>query len=425
MTRKLRVLCVATLAVIAITAAGGTVSAEQTAVLRGKVVEFSEQPIAKVSVVLTSPDDPSIRLKATSNTFGLFEFAVADASLTYHLSFDRKGFVSMTAIIELSVDEANSHTFTMLTEEEIAEGKEEALRERENPEVFKALNLYNDGVAAFTGGDVDAARSLFEDALEHNPSMPEALSAMCIITMQAQEWQEAAAYAARTLAVDPSEPRALLVSYRANKKLGNDAEAATAAEALKTNGQNTDVAGQIFNEGVDAYRAHDVELAIDSFQQAAELDPTLVNAQVALAGLYLSKGDFDDALAASGRALALAPTNATALKYRFEASLRSEADVLPDALEAMAAVDLPYVSKAVTNEALVLFEGNRYEQSRKLIEQLLALDPGDPRANYVMGLLLFNAGDRDAAREHLQVFVDAAPDDPDAASARTMIEAVD
>jgi regulator of sirC expression with transglutaminase-like and TPR domain len=41
-----------------------------------------------------------------------------------------------------------------------------------------------------------------------------------------------------------------------------------------------------------------------------------------------------------------------------------------------------------------------------------------------MGLILVNAGDNDAARKHLQAFVDAAPDDPDAAGARTMMEAI-
>ena len=120
--------------------------------------------------------------------------------------------------------------------------------------------------------------------------------------------------------------------------------------------------------------------------------------------------------------LALAPTNTTALKYRFEACMRSDAEELPEAIDAFAAVDLPYVSKAVNQHALILFQEDRYDQSRKLVEQLLALDPGDPRANYVMGLLLVNAGDNAAARDHLQAFVDATPDDPDAAHARAVIE---
>jgi regulator of sirC expression with transglutaminase-like and TPR domain len=149
-----------------------------------------------------------------------------------------------------------------------------------------------------------------------------------------------------------------------------------------------------------------------------------VEAQIALAGLYLNKGAFDEALAACDRALALVPGDKRALKYRFEACLRSNCDQLPDAIDALAAVDLPYVTKVVNETALNLFAANEFEQSKRLVEQLLELDPEDARAKYVMGLLLVNAGDNNAARKYLQAFVDAAPDDPDAAGARTMMEAI-
>jgi tetratricopeptide (TPR) repeat protein len=312
----------------------------------------------------------------------------------------------------------------MLTQQEIAEGKAEIVRRRENPGVFEAMESYNKGANAYTAGDFAAAREHFEAALEHNDSMIEALSALCLITMQQQEWISAKEYSARALEIDPTNVAALFASYRANKTLGHDAEAAAAAEALKTTGNSADVAGQIFNEGVDLYQKRKVDQAVLLFEQAADLDPTLTNAHVALAGLYLGKGDFDKALTESDRALALDPANNSALKYHFEACLRGGSDQLPEAIEAFGAVDYPYVSKAVNQHAFNLFENNQYDESRQLVEQLLALDPEDARANYVMGLILVNAGDNEAARKHLQAFVEATPDDPDAAGARSMIEAI-
>ncbi len=226
------------------------------------------------------------------------------------------------------------------------------------------------------------------------------------------------------MAIEPTELRALVASYRGNRVLGNDAAAVAAAQALTSTGDNRAVAGQIFNEAVDLYRENDLDRAMALFEEASELDPTLAEAQIALAGLYLNKGAFDDSLAASERALALLPGDKRALKYRFEACLRSGSDQLPEAIEGFAAVDLLYVSKAVNETALNLFAANEFEQSKRLVEQLLELDPEDARANYVMGLLLVNAGDNNAARKYLQAFVDAAPDDPDAAGARAMMEAI-
>ncbi len=424
MSRTSSTILTAVLVMAALAAPRVSASADESAILRGKVVDFEGKAIKKVSVVLTSADDPSFRLEAKTDGNGLFEIAVKDASLSYRAHFDKGSYVSISAAVELSPSEANRYTFTMLTQQEIDEGKEEILLERENPAKFAALSLYNDGVAAFTAGDIVTARKLFEAALEQDSSMKEALSAMCLITMREEEWKNAVGYATRTLAIEPTDLRALLASYRANKELGNDAAVAAAVEALMATGNNDEVAGQIFNEAVDSYRKKDVDSAMDLFEEAAELDPALVEAQVALAGLYLNKGAFDQALAASDRALALVPGNRSALKFRFEACLRSGCDQLPGAIDALAAVDLPYVSKAVNETALNLFAENKFDQAKILVEQLLVLDPEDARANYVMGLVLVNAGDNNAARKHLQAFVDAAPDDPDAAGARTMMEAI-
>ena len=424
MSRKIRSYFTAALLVVFLAAPGVSSSADDAAVLRGKVVDFSGEAIKKVSVVLTSADDPSIRLATMSDRNGLFEIAVEDVSLSYRAHFEKGSYVSMAAAVELSAGEPNKYTFTMLTQQEIDEGKEEILRERENPAAFAALGLFNDGVEAFTAGDIATARSRFEAALEQDPSMLQALSAMCVITMQRQDWHEAVEYATRTLAIEPTELRALVASYRGNRALGNDAAAAAAAQALTSTGDNRAVAGQIFNEAVDLYRENDLVRAMALFEEASELDPTLAEAQVALAGLYLNKGSFEDSLAASDRALTLAPGNESALKYRFEACLRSDCDQLSEATDGLAAVNLPYVSKAVNETAHNLFAENRFDEARKLVEQLLGFDPDDARANYLMGLILVNAGENSAARQHLQKFVDAAPDDPDATGARTMLEAI-
>ncbi len=184
MSQTCRSILTAVIVIVALLPPRVSASADEATILRGRVVNFEGKAIKKVSVVLTCPDDPSIRLEATSDRNGLFEIAVVNASLSYQAHFDKGSYVSMSATVELSAGGANKYTFTMLTQQEIDEGKEEILRERENPAAFAALGLFNDGVEAFTAGDIATARSRFEAALEQDPSMLQALSAMCVISMQ-------------------------------------------------------------------------------------------------------------------------------------------------------------------------------------------------------------------------------------------------
>jgi tetratricopeptide (TPR) repeat protein len=403
---------------------GAPASADSSARLEGKVVGFSGKALKKVSIELTSPDDPSLRLETRSDKKGLFELTVADPTLSYELHLERSGFLGLTTEVFFEAGATVDRTFTMLTQSEVDEGKAEILREREQPKTDPAVKLYNEGATAFSGGDMTTAKERFEAALGHDPEMLLSLSAMCLVTMSLEEWDETTEYAARTLAIEPTDLRGLLASYRAAKSLGDDTTAQVALEGLRAIGADKDIAGPMFNEGVDKYQSGKKTEAIALFEQAAELDPSMIVAHVALAGLYLNKGEYDASLAASAKAIELAPDNDKALTYRFEACLRTDGDCLGDSATALFAVDPAYVSKGMNEQAFDRFEDNRYEEAKELVSQVLALDQGDPRANYVMGLILVNAGDNEAAGTHLQTFVDAAPNDPDAEAARRMIEAI-
>lgn len=425
MSHPVRSSLAAVLLVVALLVCRVPASAGEPAIFRGRVVDFAGDAIKKVSVVLTSADDPSFRVEEKTDRNGFFSFEIENASLGYVATFQRAGFLGISAAITLSAGETIEHTFTMLTQREVDEGKEEILAERESQADFSAAKFFNEGVEALSSGDLSAARQGFEEALELDSAMVEALSALCLVTMRQGDWSAAAGYAKRTLAVDPADARALVASYRANKKIGDDEQASKAAEALRSAGYNDEVAGQIFNEGVDLFHGNNTAEAVAAFEEAAELDPTMKDAHVALAGLYLNQEAFDRAIAASDRALALDPNDEKALTYRFEACLLSGCDRLPEAIESLGAVEPDFVSETINELAFKLFKNNQLDESKELVEQLLALNADDARANYVMGLILVNAGDGDAARSHLKAFLEAAPDDPDADGARALLEAIE
>ena len=51
----------------------------------------------------------------------------------------------------------------------------------------------------------------------------------------------------------------------------------------------------------------------------------------------------------------------------------------------------------------------------------MELHPRLARAHYLLGLILYSL-DEGKAKEHLRRFLDLAPDDPDAAEARLLVE---
>ncbi len=241
----------------------------------------------------------------------------------------------------------------MLTVEEVTEGKDKILQERElAANIDPAAELYNEGVEALAAGFPDTARDRFEAALEHNQNLAPALSGMALIEMRRERWTEAASFAARALALEPFDAVALFAAYRSNKVLGNDDQMAEALATLNATGGGVDAAARVFNEGADAYRAKDFDAAKMRFLEAIELDPTLPDAYSALAAIQLNEGQFDEALATTRTVLALDPENALALKIRFEAALASDSDELAAAMRGYAAIDAGNVSKAVNESGI-------------------------------------------------------------------------
>ena len=75
-----------------------------------------------------------------------------------------------------------------------------------------------------------------------------------------------------------------------------------------------------------------------------------------------------------------------------------------------------YFAEAVTYATLAIL---------KTIMEGVAADPKHAKAHYMMGLVYANAGDVAKARQYLTEFVQMAPNDPDAPTAKEMIKSLD
>ena len=114
MSRIFRSILTDALVTVALLATCVPASADGSAVFKGKVVDFSGTAIKKVSVVLISDDDSSVRLTAKSDKNGHFEIAVKDVSLSYLAQLGKTGYAGFETPVEFS---AGDHTLTLELQE--------------------------------------------------------------------------------------------------------------------------------------------------------------------------------------------------------------------------------------------------------------------------------------------------------------------
>jgi tetratricopeptide (TPR) repeat protein len=206
------------------------------------------------------------------------------------------------------------------------------------------------------------------------------------------------------------------------------APAAAPAAAAPKELSGADQAILAYNEGVTALRDGKIAGAVPSLEKAAALNPGLPEAQAALADVYLELKRYGDALAAADRFLALKPGDPQGLRARYDA-LRAAGDneKAREALEALAAADPKSPETAVRffNEGAERARAGKLDEAAGFFQRVVEIAPADPKfakAHYVLGMTYAKEdGKKAQAREHLQTFLQMAPKDSDAATAKEML----
>jgi tetratricopeptide (TPR) repeat protein len=183
-----------------------------------------------------------------------------------------------------------------------------------------------------------------------------------------------------------------------------------------------------YNEAVTALRGGNVAGALPSLEKAASLNPSLPEAQMALADVYLDLKRYGDALAAADRLLVLKPGDVQGLRARYDA-LKGAGDneKAREALDALFTADPKNPETAVRyfNEGAERARSGSLEEASKFFERTVEIAPADPKfakAHYVLGLSYAkDDAKKEAAKQHLQAFLQMAPNDPDAGTAKEML----
>lgn len=293
----------------------------------------------------------------------------------------------------------------------------------------RAIEAYNAGVRAASLGDLGGAVAHLEEAVEADPELAEARLGLAETLLRRGRAEEAVGHVEAYLEMRPEDLDGRRVAYQVYRELGDEEGVARAEAALVEAGAGAELAGGVYNRGVEAYRARDFDTAIGYFEKALELDPALADAAVAAAAIHYEVGRHAEAVRLAEEVLADDPENARAARVRFLAleaqSPPTERDPEADAALALyAELDPDTVVELLSEWAEEAFEADQRDAAQKHLERLLELRPGLPEAHYRLGLVHAGRGEAEQAKEHLGRFLELAPEHPEAPAAREILEAL-
>ncbi|MCW8983899.1 MAG: tetratricopeptide repeat protein [Thermoanaerobaculales bacterium] len=407
-------LCMAALVAItndAAAQAGGRIS--------GKVADQAGQPIEGVQVTAISPGRENFKLEKTTNKKGKFTLAFADSTASYVLELKKEGYQTIVVPVNPVPGQTRLLEYVLLP----ATGDDQATADRAAlTGTGRAILVYNEGVEAQRAGDLELAAKKYNEAASLNAELAAPHTSLAAIAHMRGDYPEAASEAEKALAIEPTDVRAMQIRYDAYRLAGDKQNAKEAEQALRELGGLSETAARIFNEGADAYNSGDMASAISKFQEAADLDPALVQARLVLAKLFFSEGNLSQALARAEEVVALEPDNGEALRIAYDSARRlGDAEKAANALDGLAESDPEWAATGLFELAVELYNNDQIEDAAQALERVLQVKPDHARAHYLLGVAQFNTGQTDMAMEHLRQFIELTPDDPDAAIARDLL----
>jgi len=393
----------------------GLVSGARKGRLIGKVVDADGKPIPGVRVTTTCAAMPDFRAVTTTSDKGVFTVDFSQINVVYLYEFDKIGYTTLKMEQKWTLEGSERHEFKMQPAGEAPVLEGAPLASTSQP----AIQAYNEGVRAFKARDYPTALTKFQEASQHDPNLRQAWVALSALHLDQRRYQEAAEAAEKAVALGATDESLLKTRWDAYRGLGDAAKAASARADLERFGRLSEEAKGVYNQGVALTKVGDDKEAFAKFQEALALDPNLELALVGLATSGLKLDRAAEAYAAAETLLKANPQNVEALKIRYNAALMLRDETkLGEALLALAAYDADTARDGLYLLAAAAFEKDNMAKAKERFRQVLEIDPNHARSHYSLGLLLMREGAKADARRHLERFLQLAPNDPDAGTAR-------
>lgn len=406
-------------ALVAARGADAQLHARVTVILK----DVDGKPLVGAKVTVTTPELTKFHEEGKTNKRGEVTIGFADSTKSYVFHIEAEGYPP----IDVPMNPESRKT--IVREITLLKGGGAAAPEGASPTTGGATvrytpveQAYNSGVEAARAQDWAGAEKHLVDALALDAEYSSAMYLLAGIYVQQSRFADALPHAEKYATLAPSEPQGQRLLYEIHQGLGHTQEADAALSRLASLDTSGDAGVMFYNEAVSALKANNPARAESLLGKALELRPDLVPALSALGIAQMGLKKYPEAAATAERLLAVQPTDAKALRLRYDA-YKGAGDTAKaaEALTALAAADPKSVAKGFYDEGVKHFEHGEMSQARNALEKAVELDPEIARAHYYLGMAYVNLEQTAKARKALERFVALAPNDPEAPVARDMI----
>lgn len=400
----------------------------QTAMFRGTVVDGDKKPLEGVKVTVTSDDLSSFRKNFTTNAKGTFtlRFQASHTQFQFDFLFEKPGYQSFTQPFSPSVTRQMREQFVMEASQSQVVERHGDLSSVVTGSSNAAIDAFNAGLTAQKADDLGGARAKLEEAVSIDESLAPAQLALAQVLLDLGDYESAVSSADSALSLAANRADALQVKHQALRALGRGEEAEDVALELEAAEDAASTALRVYNEAGQLFQADDREGALAKFRRAAELDPSLIDAHHAVATLELARGNHEVSAEAAQTALSLGSEDVRTLRVLYDAyDALGKTDELTEIAPRLAAVDPDFGGGKLLEQAADNWNTGQAERAVRLSRMALAIDPKLAKAYYFIGLDHLGRGENADAKAALGKFLELAPDDAEAGTAKEMLSYIE
>jgi Tfp pilus assembly protein PilF len=252
----------------------------------GVVADSSGKPIEGVTVIVTTPALKNLKVTVKTDKSGHYGFIINDATLRYHMRFEKEGYAPADRDEKFSISEPTTIDQKLMKGSDAPAAARGAAPAPAAPSASdQSTKAFNEGVDLLNAGDKDGAAKRFEEAVSKNPDFPQGWLALTTIAYQKKDWAKTLEYGQKATDLDPSLTNVYAMLADAAAKSGD--KKAAAEWQSKYAEANPDSPEILYNKGIDAYNKKNLKDAETYLTKAAEAKPDF-----ALAHFWLGMTSF-------------------------------------------------------------------------------------------------------------------------------------
>jgi tetratricopeptide (TPR) repeat protein len=272
------------LAALALTAAAWPALAGTQGRVTGTVTDSAGNPVEGVVITITTANIKNFKLTTKTGKDGHYGSIVNDATMMYHVRFEKDGYVPAELDKKFSLSDITTLDQKLYKQGEAgAPGKAGAapaapVAPSSNDQAAMA---YNAAVDLLNAGDKAGAETKLHEAASKNPDLPQVWSALATIAYDKKDWAKTVEYGEKATDLDPTNTSMLGMMADAAAKSGDKAKAADLRKRFEE--ANPDTPEVLYNKGIDAYNKRNSKGAEEYLTKAVAAKPDF-----ALAHYYLA-----------------------------------------------------------------------------------------------------------------------------------------